>query len=444
MKVFVQNKHGQPLMPTTPRKARLLLKESKGQIVKHDPFTIQLLYGSSGYKQNITLGIDAGYETIGYAAITEKEELIGGEVAMLKGMSERLAERAMYRRNRRSRKRYRPPRFDNREKPKGWLAPSIEHKFESHLRLIDRIKIILPVTETIIEVANFDIQKIKNPDIENEQYQQGEQAGYWNLREYILHRDNHRCQNPDCKNRTREKILCVHHLGYWQKDRSDRPSNLITLCTKCHTQKNHQKSGLLYGWQPKLKSFKPETFMSMVRWRMVNETDAKHTYGHITKSARIAQELEKSHHNDAFVIAGGNNQNRIASTDMEQIRRNNRALQKFYDAKYLDTRTGEIASGKELHGGRTKRNKALNGENLRIYRGHKIKPGRVQIRRKRYSFQSNDLVMVNGEKYRSKGTMSYGRYLFVDGLGKYVKTEIATSLRWRKGLCTTLSNGDGT
>ena len=48
-------------MPTTPRKARLLLKEKKAKVVTIKPFTIQLFFGSRGYKQGLTLGIDSGY-----------------------------------------------------------------------------------------------------------------------------------------------------------------------------------------------------------------------------------------------------------------------------------------------------------------------------------------------------------------------------------------------
>jgi 5-methylcytosine-specific restriction endonuclease McrA len=324
-------------MPTTPRKARLLLKNGRAKIVRREPFTIQLLYGSSGYVQPVTLGIDAGYETVGFSAVNEKEELLGGELKLLEGMSKRLGERAMYRRQRRSRQRHRQPRFDNRRKPKGWLAPSIGHKLDSHLRLIEIVKAILPVAKVVIEVANFDIQKIKKPDISGKQYQQGEQAAFWNIREYILHRDGHECQNPDCKNKAKNPVLEVHHLGYWKADRSDRPGNLITLCVRCHRAENHKQGGFLHGWQPRVKSFKPETFMSTVRWRMVNAAQAEHTYGYRTKQKRIALGLPKAHYHDAFVIAGGTTQIRAELLLMEQIRRNNRSLQKFYDAKYIDT-----------------------------------------------------------------------------------------------------------
>ena len=79
-------------------------------------FTIQLLYETTEYTQEVTLGIDAGYQIVGFSATTKTEELISGELKLLTGMSERLKERAMYRNNRRSRTRYRPPRFNNRRR----------------------------------------------------------------------------------------------------------------------------------------------------------------------------------------------------------------------------------------------------------------------------------------------------------------------------------------
>ena len=59
MFVYVLNKNGEALMPCKPRKARVLLKEKKAKVVNRTPFTIQLLYGSSGYKQPVNLGVDA-------------------------------------------------------------------------------------------------------------------------------------------------------------------------------------------------------------------------------------------------------------------------------------------------------------------------------------------------------------------------------------------------
>lgn len=206
-KVLVVNKHGRPLMPTTPRKARLLLKEDKAKILARNPFTMQLLYGCRGYTQPINLGVDAGYQTIGYSVVTEKEELIGGEFKFLEGMSERITERRKYKRVRRNRLRYRKPRLNNRQRNLGWLAPSIQHKFDSHLKLVNRLKERLPITKVVVETAKFDIQRINNPEIKPEEYQQGEQYGWKNLASYMRHRDNYKCQNKDCTNKSKTPIL---------------------------------------------------------------------------------------------------------------------------------------------------------------------------------------------------------------------------------------------
>ncbi|MHA2495863.1 MAG: RNA-guided endonuclease IscB [Candidatus Hodarchaeales archaeon] len=436
-RVFVQNKHGKPLMPTTPRKARRLLARGKATIVRHGPFfTIQLQYGASGYRQPIHLGIDAGYGKIGFSAVTPTTELVSGTLILLEGMTQRLTERRMYRRQRRQRLRYRPPRWQNRQRGDNWLAPSIQHKLDSHFRILELLHEILPITRKTIEVANFDIQKIKNPEIAGVAYQQGAQLGFGNVREYILHRDHHSCQNPACKNRAPQKILQVHHLGYWQGDLSNRPDNLLTLCTACHTPKQHQERGFLYGWQPKLNGFRAETFMSTVRWRLVNTVGCNHTYGYLTKGKRKTLDLPKTHYHDAFVIADGTTQQRAVPRELVQIRRNNRALQKFYDAKYIDRRTDHKASGQELHSGRRTRNCTLNEENLHPYRARKVAKGRVSIRRQRYRYQPKDSVSYKGQRYLVKGMQNYGQYVKLAGLSKPVKTVLVHPVRWRKGICS--------
>ena len=339
--VYVLNCKGRPAMPCSEGKARRLLKQGKAKVVTVSPMTIRLTHCYATAKQPVFVGIDKGYLSIGFSALTKQKELLCGHLQMLKDMSERIKERRMYRRTRRNRLRYRKPRFVNRKKAAGWLAPSIEHKYQTHVKLVEFIKSKLPVDSIVVEVASFDIQKIKDPQIEGKQYQNGEQKDFYNLREYILHRDGHQCQNPKCANRAKQPKLQVHHLGYWQKDRSDRPGNLLTLCNRCHIKKNHGKKGFLYGWKPKVKKFREATFMTTVRWKVVESLDASVTYGYITKMGRKELDLPKSHANDAFVIAGGTNQERGRPLILEQIRRNRRSLQKFYDAKYIDTKTGK-------------------------------------------------------------------------------------------------------
>ena len=249
---YVISREGKPLDPTKRAgKVRRLLKSGQAKVIHRKPFTIQLLIDTTHYTKAYTLGVDSGYMHVGLSVISDKEEVFSAEVELLQGQVERNEERHSYRRTRRGRLRYRKPRFDNRKRNEGWLAPSIQHKLDSHIRIIEMLKTILPITREIVEVATFDTQKILNPAIEGLEYQEGCQKDFYNLREYILHRDSHKCQNPDCKNKDKNPILELHHIMFKSNGGTDSPNNFITLCTKCHTPKNHK--GFLKDWKPKMK-----------------------------------------------------------------------------------------------------------------------------------------------------------------------------------------------
>ena len=297
----------------------------------------------------------------------------------------------------------------------------------------------MPVTKIIIETANFDIQKINNPQIEGKQYQEGEQLGYHNLTCYIRHRDGYKCQNPNCKGKS--EVLQIHHIGYWkaQPDRSNKPGNLITICEKCHTPANHKKGKLLFGWEPKVKSFKPESFMSTVYQKLLYILNAEKRLGYQTKFNREKLELPKTHHNDAFVIAGGITQTRVQPLILEQIRRNKRSMEQFYDAKYIDTRTGEKESGSALFSGRRTRNKNLNGENNRVYRGKKLSPGQRRIKKQRYPYNPNDYVKFEGKRYRVIGMQNLGTGVKIANYpgvaNKVVPVSKVKPIKRRSGIC---------
>jgi len=192
LRVPVLNMRGEPLMPTTPAKARHLLEQSKAKVVRRKPFIIQLKYATGETKQDITLGIDSGYSNVGFSAVTEKEELISGELTLRKDVSKKLEERRMYRRTKRNKLWHRQARFNNRTRKEGWLPPSSQNKLDTHIKLIAKLKSFLPVTKTIIEVATFDTQKMCNPEISGIEYQQGELQGY-HIREYLLQKWGRRC-----------------------------------------------------------------------------------------------------------------------------------------------------------------------------------------------------------------------------------------------------------
>lgn len=340
MLVYVININGQPLMPTERcGKVRRLLNTNKAKVIKRCPFTIQLLYETTNEVQNITLGVDSGSKHIGLSATTTNKVLFEAEVELRTDIVELLATKREARRTRRNRKtRYRKPRFMNRvsAKKKGWLAPSIKQKIETHVNIIDKIYQLLPINNLIIEVASFDIQKIKNPDIEGTEYQQGEQLGFWNVREYVLFRDNHTCQY--CKGKSKDKRLNVHHKES-RKTGGNTPNNLITLCETCHTDYHKGKIELPEKLLKRGTKFNDTTFMGIMRWELFNTLKVKYpnvklTYGYITKNTRIINNLPKAHFIDARCIS----LNPTAKpTDViykyKKVRQHNRQLHKFVPNK---------------------------------------------------------------------------------------------------------------
>lgn len=302
--VYVLDIAGRPLMPTERHgKVRRLLRDGLAHVVRLQPFTIQLDYESTIYKQGVSLGIDAGSKHVGVSATTEKRELFAAEVVLRTDIVKKLASRSELRRKRRYRKtRYRKPRFNNRLRKDSWLAPSIRSKVESHLKVIRFVHSILPITKTTIEVAQFDTQKIKDDAIHGVEYQQGEQMGFWNVREYVLARDGHKCQH--CKGKSKDPILNVHHLES-RKTGGNAPNNLVTLCETCHKAYHRGELDL------KLKrgtSLRDMAAMNIMRWPLYKkakqEFESVHlTYGYITKHTRIHNGIKKTHCADPFCIS---------------------------------------------------------------------------------------------------------------------------------------------
>ena len=348
--VYVLSQHGQPLMPTENHaKVRVFLKQGKAKVVQRCPFTIQLLYESTTHTQKINLGIDAGSKTIGISATTDSKVLYEAEVVLRNDIVELLSGRRALRRSRRNRKtRHRKPRFDNRKKPDGWLAPSIRQKIETHVTVVENITKILPMTKIIVETASFDIQKIKNPEIEGAEYQHGEQLDFWNVREYVLFRDGHTCQC--CKGKSKDNILNVHHIES-RKTGGNAPNNLITLCETCH-KAYHKGIITLPKEIHRGMRFRDAAFMGVMRWafydrlkELYNPLGAEviNTYGYITKNTRIEHGLPKEHYVDARCISD----NPAA-----------KPLDHYYFQKKVRCHNRQIHKNTILKGGIRKRNQA--------------------------------------------------------------------------------------
>ena len=366
MPVYVINKHGRPLMPCSPRKARLLLKSNKAKVIKRTPFTIRLLYGSTGYTQDVILGVDAGSKTIGLSASTEKEELFAAEVTPRNDVVNLLSGRREFRRTRRNRQtRYRKPRFDNRvrSKHKGWLAPSVEVKIQEHITSIKRVCQILPITKVVVETAEFDLQLIKaieedRPVPEGEDYQKGEMLGHYNVRQYVLWRDGYTCQ---CCGAHGKKIkLHVHHLES-RKTGGDAPDNQVTLCDTCHERVH--KGILPVAALKKFKarrrrSTRDAAFMGIMRKTLMHRLRTElsipvwETHGYVTKYTRVeVLKLPKSHTNDALAIAQGRCGHGNKGT---QIQRSG----KVYQIKPVRHHNRQIHKATILKGGIRKKNQA--------------------------------------------------------------------------------------
>lgn len=336
--IYVLNKEGNPIMPTKRHgKVRHLLKEGKAEIICYTPFTIKLLYDSTSYTQEVSLGVDAGSKTIGLSATTNTKELYASEVELRNDITKLLATRSENRKARRNRKtRYRKARFKNRAsaKKKGWLAPSVRHKIDCHVTVIDKVAKILPISQIVIEVASFDIQKIKNPNIEGKGYQGGEQLNFWNVREYVLFRDNHTCQC--CKGKSKDKVLNVHHIES-RKTGGDAPNNLITLCETCHSGYHKGTISIPKSIKRGMK-FNDASFMGIMRWAFYNrvkeiyeKTGVKvsRTYGYTTKNMRIENGLAKEHFIDARCISGNPNAEPLGKVYYQKkVRRHNRQIHK--------------------------------------------------------------------------------------------------------------------
>lgn len=305
LRVYVKNLRGEALMPTTPQKARKLIKENKAKIVNYTPFTIQLLYATGETTQPVSIGIDLGAKHIGVAIQSENKVISKGEIELRDDVKSLMETRKIYRRSRRNRKtRYRKPRFNNRKRPDNWLPPSIQSRIDNTFMWIDRFMGLVPNPILNIEVGKFDVQKMINPDIKGKEYQEGSSYGYYDTRYYVFARDKYTCQV--CKKKG--KILQTHHIIYKSRGGTDRANNLITVCTDCHNYKNHQEGEVLYKWmvdKKKVPSYKETPFMNIIRKRVFKRyPNANITYGSITTPKRKELGLDKTHYNDALVISG--------------------------------------------------------------------------------------------------------------------------------------------
>ena len=343
MKVFVIVKNGLGLMPTTERKARILLEDQKAKIVSFTPFSIRLLYKTGCATQPMDGGGDVGSKHVGLAASTETESVYKGEVTLRTDVKSNITTRRVLRHGRRYRKtRYRHPKFRYTTKrvyvekpvkrkstgrlthwkkvsmktesprPEGWLPPSIQSRVDNEARWFRKLMAVMPPSAHLtLEVGRFDIARMKDPTIHGDLYQKGPQYDRENLKAFVFARDGYRCQACGAKGGSIRKDgsvvkLVAHHVYYRCLGGTDTAENEATVCDRCHTEENH-RSGILHDWMEKgrrQKRYKDATFMNIIRKRLMAEfPEASFTYGNITAADRKTMGLRKSHADDALAVS---------------------------------------------------------------------------------------------------------------------------------------------
>ena len=311
MLVYVLKQNGQPFMPTERfGKVRRLLKEGKAKVVRREPFTIRLLYEpETDVVQECYCGVDTGSKYVGVAVVGNDKVLYQSQTELRNDIKRKMERRKSSRQLRRSRKtRYRKQRFLNRRNSirEDRLPPSVRHKVQAHIDEIEFCKKILPISDLILEVSQFDTALMKNPSLINEKvrhwgYQKGFNYGYSSRREAILHRDNYTCQCCGKKNCRLE----VHHIKFRRNGGTNDEENLITLCKECHDGV-HAGIVELNKKPKKSKNLKHTTHMNIIRSQLLKVyPDAIETFGFVTSENRHHLNLSKDHYIDACVIASG-------------------------------------------------------------------------------------------------------------------------------------------
>lgn len=312
--VYVISKENKPLMPCSNAIARLLLKQGKAKVKIREPFTIKLTFETTNYTQDLTLGVDTGSGTIGTAVSKNNGDIIYmSEVIVRNDITDKMTQRAKYRRNRRNRKtRYRKARWLNRANSirTNRFSPTMVSKIHSHIKEIEYIKSILPITTLVLETGQFDTHLMKNPTLVNPKvrhwgYQKGVNYGFENTKAMVLNRDNYTCQC--CRGKHKDSKLEVHHVIFRSNGGSDEQENLITLCHTCHKALHDGKLNIsLTG---KIKgTLKYATQMNSIRLQLLKQyPEAIETFGMATKANRLKLGIEKDHPLDACVIANQGN-----------------------------------------------------------------------------------------------------------------------------------------
>ena len=314
--VFVLDTNKQPLNPIHPGRARLLLKAGKAAVFKRYPFTLILPTAvESAQVTPLRIKVDPGSRTTGIAIVNDQSGAVVFAAELThrgKQIKKRLDDRRAVRRSRRARHtRYRKPRFQNRLRRAGWVAPSLESRVCNVTTWVKRLMRLCPLTAISMELVCFDLQKRENPTIEGCQYQQGTLAGY-EVREYVLDKWSHRCAYCGKQNIP----LQVEHIVPRAKGGTDRVSNLTLACEKCNRAKGIQEIAVFLKKKPEqLKRILAQVqapvtdaaAVNITRWALFERLKGiglpvECGSGGLTKFNRSTRNLAKSHWCDAACV----------------------------------------------------------------------------------------------------------------------------------------------
>ncbi|MDB9489232.1 RNA-guided endonuclease IscB [Dolichospermum circinale CS-534/05] len=315
-KVFVLDTNFTPLNPIHSAQARQLLRTKKAAIFRQFPFTIILKKSRPDSPVSLLrLKIDPGAKFTGMALVNDST----GEVVFAAELKHRgfairdaLTSRRQLRRSRRARKtRYRQPRFLNRTRPEGWLAPSLHSRVDNIKTWVERLRKLAPIEAISQELVRFDMQLIANPDIQGQEYQQGTLAGY-ETREYLLEKWGRQCAYCGVK----DVPFQIEHIHPRSKGGSNSITNLTLSCEKCNTKKGTKDiKDFLKKDLSKLEKILKQAKRPLADAAAVNTTrtallevlkatglPVETGSGGLTKFNRSQQQLEKNHWIDAACV----------------------------------------------------------------------------------------------------------------------------------------------
>ncbi len=310
--VLVVDANKKPLTPCKPSVAKKLLKARKAAVYRRFPFTIILQKKCVPNQQKLELKIDPGSQTTGLSLVLNDALIWCGELNHRGSLIKKLLKsRRQSRRLRRSRLRYRKARYNNRKRPSGWLAPSLEHRVLTTITWVKRLINFAPINSISMELVRFDTQKLENPEISGIEYQQGELLGY-EIREYLLDKWGRKCAYCSQENIP----LQVEHIVPLARNGSNRLSNLCLACEKCNQKKGTKSIEQFLAKKPSLlksilaqtkKPLRDAAAVNAIRWKLFNALKeiglpVLTGTGGQTKFNRYRFGLEKTHFYDAACV----------------------------------------------------------------------------------------------------------------------------------------------